>query len=128
MTADAVRALKQAFLDEYGSFSDKRIKNVDRGSAFMVDDRADGGVASDGSVYGWFCEVFVNVIDQDRVLVTLRGQIPKGVAVDAWMEKYDVMIGRPFFHDELKFDVGRADVAKLTQLATALRLIVILRT
>jgi hypothetical protein len=33
------RALKQALLNQYGHFADKRIKNIDKSNLFIVDDR-----------------------------------------------------------------------------------------
>ena len=113
------RALKGAFLAEYGHFADKRIKNIDRASRFIVDDRDHGGIASDGQPYGWFCEVIADVLDDDKVRVTLQGQIPHGVAVEAWKTKYGTPVSRPFHKDQVIFGVGRGDADKLTELADA---------
>jgi hypothetical protein len=114
------RALKGAFLKEYGHFADKRIKNIDRASRFLVDDRHQGGLASDGQPYGWFCEVIADVLDDDNICVTLQGQIPEGSAVQAWMTKYNVHISGPFHKDRMIFNVGRGDAGKLSELAGAL--------
>src|ERR1700692_642346 len=114
------RALKSAFLKEYGHFADKRIKNIDRASRFLVDDRHQGGLASDGQPYGWFCEVIADVLDDDNICVTLQGQIPEGSAVQAWMTKYNIQISRPFHKDRMTFNVGRGDAGKLSELAGAL--------
>ena len=63
--------LKHALLKEYGAFSDKRIKNIEKGSKFFVDDRSDGGLASDGNPFGWFCTVLADVVDAHTVRVSL---------------------------------------------------------
>ena len=86
------RALKSAFLAEYGHFADRRIKNIDRASRFLVDDREQGGLASDGQPFGWFCEVIADVLGDDKIRVTLQGQIPQGNAVQVWMTKYNARI------------------------------------
>jgi hypothetical protein len=113
------RALKRALLAEYGHFADKRIRNIDRASPFLVDDRDQGGLASDGHLYGWFCGVTADVLNDDKVLVTLHGQIPQGDAVQAWMTMYGAEISRPFHSDRMTFEVGRGDAGKLSELADA---------
>jgi hypothetical protein len=108
------RALKSALLAEYGHFADRRIKNIDRASRFLVDDRDHGGLASDGQPYGWFCEVIVDVLRDDKISVTLRGQIPQGNAVQAWMTKHNVQISRPFYREQMTFEVGRGIRRRVT--------------
>jgi len=118
------RALKAALLTEYGRFADRRIKNVDRASGFVIDDRAQGGLASDGEPFGWFCEITADVVDNDNLSVTLQGQIPQGSAVRAWMSKYNHQISRPSYKDQMIFSVSGADVGKLQELAAAFTAIV----
>ncbi|MGA3311371.1 MAG: hypothetical protein ABSD08_22635 [Xanthobacteraceae bacterium] len=113
------RALKGALLTEYGHFADKRIKNIDRASRFIIDDRDQGGLASDGHPFGWFCEVLADVLGDDKIRVTLQGQIPQGDAVQVWMTKYNAQISRPFYKDQMTFEVGRGDAGKLSELADA---------
>ena len=60
-----MRPLKQALLDQYGHFADKRIKNNDRGSLFIVDDRGPGDHGADGKLFLWFCVIFAEVIAAD---------------------------------------------------------------
>ncbi len=76
-------ALKTHLFSRYGSFADKRIKKVEKGRAFIGDSRARGGIASDGSLYGWFCGILVEVESDDEVRVTLSGDIPDTAAVNA---------------------------------------------
>ena len=99
-------------------------KNVDRASRFVIDDRAQGGLASDGEPFGWFCEITADVVDNDNLSVTLQGQIPQGSAVRAWMSKYNHQISRPSYKDQMIFSVSGADVGKLQELAAAFTAIV----
>jgi len=88
MSAEATRTLKQAFLDAYGHFADKRIKNIDRGSSFIVDDRGPQDVGADGKLYPWFCQILAEVIDQNTVRITMRGNVPQGALVARWFEAH----------------------------------------
>ena len=71
----------------YGSFADKRIKRIEKGHTFIGDTRDNGGIASDGSLYGWFCGVWVDVDSDEEVRVTLIGNIPRSPSVDTVFEK-----------------------------------------
>jgi len=115
-----LRPLKQALLNEYETFADRRIKNIDRGNLFIADDRGPGDHGADKQLFLWFCTIFVAVVDHDKVKVTLGKAIPRSAAVMAWIKKYgadDVEIG-------VSFDVTNHDVAKLGELASAIRSIV----
>lgn len=114
-----MRALKEALLREYGSFADKRIKNIDKGSRFLVDDRHNGGLASDGNPYGWFCSIVAEVADSETVRVSLTN-LPEGPSVAAWADAMGVTGGSA--RTELAVTPGSLDL--LTGLAEALRAIV----
>jgi len=49
-----VNTLKKALFEAYGGFADKRIKKLESGSIFVVDDRSDGDRGADGKLYGYF--------------------------------------------------------------------------
>ena len=83
-----------------------------------------GGLASDGEPFGWFCEITADVVDNDNLSVTLQGQIPQGSAVRAWMSKYNHQISRPSYKDQMIFSVSGADAGKLQELAAAFTAIV----
>jgi hypothetical protein len=114
MKASAI-PLKQALLNEYVSFSDKRIKNIEKGSRFFVDDRSERGLASDGLPYGWFCTVVVDVLDAHSVRVTLGNSIPQGPTVTAWAAASEVALTEK----TLQFTVTPDRIKLLTGLAEA---------
>jgi hypothetical protein len=120
MISNEIRALKQALLREYGHFSDKRIKNIDKGSSFIVDDRVPQDHDARGELFLWFCGIFGDVVDAQTVRVILRGGVPRGTSVNNWAKRYGVT------SDEvgLSFSVKPADLRKLIELATAVRSIV----
>lgn len=69
-------ALRSHLLERYGHCSNKRIRDAAKARQFFVDDRENGGLASDRSYYGWFCGVTVDVDSADTVRVTLDGNLP----------------------------------------------------
>lgn len=115
-----IRALKQALFNHYGQFADKRIKNIDRGNLFIADDRGPGDYAADKSLFLWFCSIFAEVIDGNTLKVSMRGGVPKGAAVAAWIKKHAAVSS----DESLTFTVTSDDVSKLTELAAAFRSIV----
>ena len=117
MTLEATRALKQVFLEEYGHFADKRLRNIDKGSLFIIDDRGPGDFGADRHLFGWFCLMFAEVVDYKTVLVRLSGSIPKGVLVENWFSKHNA-ISR---HSGLEFRVRRGSQDELTELAEAFK-------
>lgn len=120
MSAEATRALKQVFLGEYGHFADKRIKNLDKGSVFIIDDRGPSDVGADRQLFSWFCLMFAEVADQDTVRVMLSGDVPQGVRVAEWLAENSVENRKLGFD----FAVRRGSQEKLAQLAKAFESIV----
>lgn len=122
---DIVRALKRALVAEYGGFADRRIKDVDKGSLFAVDDHREGAIASDGSFYGWFCAVEINALDGLRVQVRLTNSIPDSSGIRGWEKQQRVTRqGTNLRNNRLQFDVTPEDVGKLLTLAKEMRAIV----
>lgn len=66
--------LKRHLYDIYGGFTDKRIKNLDNGSRFTVDDRGRGDYDARKELFYWFCKIFVEVINNDSIEVLLQCQ------------------------------------------------------
>lgn len=120
MSIEATRVLKQTLLDVYGHFSDKRIKKIDSGSLFIADDRGPGDHGADGRLFGWFCLIFAEVVDQDTVSVTLRGQVPQGTDVEGWLAAH----GAQLTPGGVEFSVQRGHESNLKELAKAFRAIV----
>ena len=85
--AGNLRLLKQALLDEYGGFADGRIKNIDRGDRFIIDDRTDRDVGADRALYSYFCSMFLDVIDPHRVEIWLTGNIPMNQEIADWISE-----------------------------------------
>lgn len=82
--------IKQYLFEAYGGFADKRIKNLDKGVRFIVDDRGPNDYAADKSLYLWFCSVCVEVHAADHIDVLLAGGLPKSAALDLWLKSHGV--------------------------------------
>ena len=93
MPIEHLRALKQALLNEYEHFADKRIKKLDSGSRFIVDGRTRSDIASDGAVYGWFCSMFLDVISEDEVVLSIIN-CPNHYLVERWFAEHATTFGR----------------------------------
>lgn len=119
-----MRQIKQALLNEYGSFSDKRIKNIDRGNPFIVDDRGPGDIGADKQLFSYFCRVFVEVVSPTEVKVILDGNVPTGASVRQWVLTHAADFSARDVHQHLTVVVQRGDAGKLASLATAFRAIV----
>jgi hypothetical protein len=68
--------LKKMLFEAYGGFADKRLKNLERDAAFVIDDRSDGDYDARGQLFLWFCQIFATVEDGDSVEVEFRGGVP----------------------------------------------------
>lgn len=86
-------ALKKALVEKYGGFSDKRIKRLETGKTFIVDDRSGGDEGSAG-LYSTFCMVFATVKGQDEVEVLLHGNVPASAEVKAWFATHGSLDNR----------------------------------
>lgn len=112
--------LKQALFDAYGGFADKRIKNLERGDTFIVDDRGRNDYGADKSLFGWFVQVFLQVIDADTVKLSFRGELPSSKATEDWFGGHGAEVTN-FGREVLVECGGQAD---LTALANAIAAIV----
>lgn len=113
-------ALKTHLFSRYGSFADKRIKKIEKGGSFIGDSRANGGIASDGSLYGWFCGILVDVESDEEVRVTLFGSVPTSPLVDS---KITLLGGVPG-EDRIVFRVRKENLVELNSLAVEIAAIV----
>ena len=64
--------------------------------------------------------IFAEVIGANRVDVTLRGGVPKGAPIKAWVQKHGAVASDA----SLAFTVTPNDIAKLDDLAAAFRPVV----
>jgi hypothetical protein len=63
--------------------------------------------------------MFADVIDQDTVRITLRGQVPVSPDVTAWLDAH----GARQTNLRIEFDVRRGSQGEIAGLATAIRAI-----
>lgn len=89
---EATRALKKALLEEYGHFSNRTLKNVDKGSKFIVDDRGPGDSTSKG-LNSTFCLIFADVKNSQCVEVKLYSPsgVPDGPTVSHWLKTNKIL-------------------------------------
>jgi len=124
MSTEELRNLKQALLDEYSHFADRRLKNIDKGDRFIIDDReGNRSYGSDGTPYGWFCEMYADVENPTSINVAIVGPLPTNDAVEKWMTKNDVKLvkGQYGARDRHIFTVTPANVDMLASFAKALK-------
>lgn len=121
MPLEQLRPLKQMLLTEYGSFADKRIKDIDKGFRFIVDDRdKHPSFGSGGEPFGWFCQMFADVNGPNALLLTIRGPLPKSDRVQEWIDANEMRSSGN--HHEMTLTPENVD--NLQGLADALRAIV----
>lgn len=73
-----MRALKRILLDAYDGFADKRIKNLDKSSTFIVDDCNDSDIGANRKLLSYFCMIFADVKSNEKITVRLSGNVPVG--------------------------------------------------
>ena len=119
---DDIRKTKQHFFDEYRGFADKRLKNIDKGDTFIVDDRKPSDVGADKKLYGYFCTMFAKVIGVDCVAVSLMGNVPMSGGVQQWIAETGATLthGIP---QTLRFEVRRGEEGRLADLANRIEAI-----
>lgn len=113
MPVNSARELKQHLFEAYGSFADKRYRNVDHDLPFIVDDRTPADFDARGQLFLWFCQMFATVQDQDRILLFLRGGMPRSDDVLAWFGAHGARQEAGGFEVEIRPDT----VADLENLA-----------
>jgi hypothetical protein len=119
-----MRQLKQDLLAVYGHFADKRIKKLERGSTFIVDDRGPNDVGADRHLYPTFCMVFAEVKSASEVEVKLYGNVPDSPTVRAWAQKTGAVLGPGRPTRSLAFTVTEPSLGKLVELVAAVSAIV----
>jgi hypothetical protein len=83
---EGIHHLKEVLLSAYEHFADRRIKNIDRGTLFIVDDRSESDHGADGKLFQWFCLIFADVKNADTVTISMLGNVPKGSLVTQWFK------------------------------------------
>jgi len=118
------RILRKILYDAYDGFADKRIKDLDKGSTFIVDDRDDSDIGANGKLLSYFCMMFVEVMSNESVTVTLYGNIPVGKNVELWLAQNDCKIETPDQQSRLSIDIEQGNQSILDELAKAIDSIV----
>jgi len=119
-----MRALKKILFDEFGGFGDKRIKDIDKGSKFIVDDRDDSDIGADGKLLSYFCMIFVEVRSNEKVIVELYGNVPIGRTVKKWLAKNEYEIKTLSMNSILSIEINQGDQGILKELAESIESIV----
>lgn len=115
--------LKKALYDAYGGFGDKRIKNLDKGSTFIVDDRSAGDYGADRNLFLWFCSIFVEVVSDSEIKVTMSGGVPIASSVKTWAKANGAKL-ETSPRGQLVFHIKKEAQPALLSLATAIKGIV----
>jgi len=119
MAVKSLDDLKKVLFDAYDGFADKRIKKLDKGMYFIVDDRDDGDEDARGELFLWFCQIGLKVEAVDAVTITLRGGVPESPRVAQWLEK----MGAQKTAFAIEVPIQRGQEAQLAGLADAFRAI-----
>lgn len=115
--------LKRHLLTIYGGFADKRIKNLDKGNRFIVDDRDQGQTRdAHGQLYPWFCQMALEVISPQSMKLTMHGNVPTSPSVESWIDANNaVRIEAP---KGLELSIQLGEEARLVGLADLIDAIV----
>jgi hypothetical protein len=116
--------LKRTLFDEYNGFADKRIKNLDRGNRFIVDDRVESDVGADRKLLSYFCMIFAEVLSETEVRVLLHGNVPVGERVRKWISAHGGDMQDTGLRESLTFTVTKDRLGILGELAEAVESIV----
>lgn len=122
--AATMSRLKRTLFDEYNGFADKRIKRLDRGSTFIVDDRAESDVGADRHLLSYFCMIFAEVLSATEVKVSLCGNVPIGEGVRRWISSHACEMHAVGVQQSLSFMVAEGRQDSLGELANAIETVV----
>ena len=117
-------ALRKHLYERYGSFADRRIKDPSKSNRFIADTRAENGIASDGSLYGWFCGIILLVDNDKQVELVFTGNIPSSVEVDRQFQQLHAESNGKDYNRTVTVSVGEAELPTLLALADAIEGIV----
>lgn len=119
MAAATTQALKKVLFEAYEGFADKRIKNLDKSDRFIVDDRGSGDYDARHELFLWFCQIIVDTVDAETIVVTYRGDVPTSPAVAAWFEGHGA-VDTPFGRQVTIKRGGQTDLTALAQAIAAI--------
>jgi hypothetical protein len=117
--------LKEILFSEYDGFADKRYKNLDKHSKFIVDDRTQSDCGADGGLLSYFCMIFADVVSENKVKVSLIDNVPLGSDVERWIKTHSAELrSSGYGADMLSFTVDEGNEAILMELSEAIDAIV----
>ena len=116
--------LKAVLFEAYNGFADKRVKNLDKASTFLVDDRDPGVIGADKKPLSWFCQIYAHAIADDELRVTLTNT-PLSEKIEKWAAKNGGTVKHTIM-PVLEVPVPRGKQARLDELAALMRAIVAL--
>jgi hypothetical protein len=124
-----MNSLKQILFNEYAGFADKRIKRLEIGTIFAIDDRTQVDFGSDKKHFSYFCTVFVEVFElepnsPEGVVVSLNGNVPDSAGVRAWVKTHTAQYQEGPTSQSLKIKILPGEQTKLRTLAKIFRAIV----
>jgi hypothetical protein len=117
-----VPELKAVLFDAYNRFADKRVKNLDKASTFLVDDRDPGVIGADKRPLSWFCQIYAHAIADDQLRVTLTNA-PLSEKIVEWAAKKGGTVKHAIM-PILDLTVPRGKQGRLDELASLMRAIV----
>lgn len=119
-----MRALKKILFDAYGGFADKRIKDLDKSSRFIIDDRNNSDIGADKKLLSYFCMIFAEVTSNEALSINFIGNVPVGKDVKKWLKLNSCEIQTPAYQSSLSIEVERGHQEILSDLARAIERIV----
>ncbi len=114
-----MRQLKEKLHKVYG-YNDKRVKNIDKMRAFIVDDRSDRDINSRGQLYPYFCSILVMPKSENQVNVILSGNIPQNDNLKIWLQQNNLELKQRGPHEnehDLNIVITPSNPEILNQLA-----------
>lgn len=110
-------ALRRHLLKAYGSFADKRIRNLEKSGIFIADDRTQSDVGSDGLLYGYFCMIFASADSDTEIVVDVRGNIPRSPGVERFFRANKISVAWSRIQPSAELVITRDYIALLRELA-----------
>ena len=119
-----MKNLKAVLFEEYDGFSDKRIKKLESGKSFIVDDRSLGSFDAQKKLFLWFCAIYVDVESDSEISIRLIGGVPLNAKIKAWIKKNKFELAENMFNAVLTIKILQGEQSKLLELAASMKEIV----
>ena len=108
--------LKKRLLKTYGSFADKRIKNIEKGNIFVVDGRDHEAMNSA------FCMIFAEITAPDQFVLRFQGNLPLNESVKKLIASRGGTVDESPYHTSAEISgLTAADAPFISELASSIR-------